>query len=44
MVFTDAEWKVLSPEQRNLYKEEMLENYETLLSLGKGVLFPSLIQ
>ncbi|XP_075384520.1 zinc finger protein 343-like isoform X2 [Tenrec ecaudatus] len=36
VVFTEAEWKTLSTEQKNLFREVMLEIYRNLLSLGPG--------
>ncbi|XP_007941224.1 zinc finger protein 343 [Orycteropus afer afer] len=34
VVFTEAEWETLSSEQKDLYREVMLEMFRSLLSLG----------
>lgn len=35
--FTKAEWKLLTPAQKALYKNVMLENYRHLVAVGKTV-------
>uniref|UniRef100_A0A2K6C6P5 KRAB domain-containing protein n=1 Tax=Macaca nemestrina TaxID=9545 RepID=A0A2K6C6P5_MACNE len=43
VLFTEAEWKRLNLEQRNLFKEVMLENLRNLVSLRLGSLRSGLL-
>lgn len=41
LTFTPEEWELLDLPQKSLYREAMLENYRSLVSVGKAALHVS---